>query len=138
MTDRELLSAFDACRLRHEDWTHRAHVRVAFLILKAHGLSGGIRRLRTGIRRLNAALGIPDEPNRGYHETVTVAFARLVDGCMRASHDAPHASSDAFCEAHPGLLDKGALSAYYSAARLADPASKAAFVEPDLAPLPEA
>lgn len=31
MTDEELLAAFENCSLPHSEWTHRAHVRVAYL-----------------------------------------------------------------------------------------------------------
>jgi hypothetical protein len=33
MTDSEFLTAFEACRLRRQDWTHAAHVRLAWLYL---------------------------------------------------------------------------------------------------------
>jgi hypothetical protein len=76
---------------------------------------------------------VPDEPGRGYHETITVAFMWLIHAaCARQIC----ASSVDFCERHPELLKKDVLLRYYSRERLASAEAKVLFIEPDLKPLP--
>ncbi len=138
MSDADLLDRFEQRTLPHEEWNHRAHVRVAFLYLRRLGLDRAIRTLRSGIRAYNAAVGIQESPTNGYHETITKAFATIVHAALADLDptELERMSSDEFCDDHPGLLDKHALSAYYSSECLAQPEAKRSFVEPDLAPLP--
>jgi hypothetical protein len=127
MTDAEFLAAFEACTIPRADWTHEAHVRMAWLYLTGHPFPDALQRIRTGIRRYNDSLG-----GTGYHDTITVAFARLIASRLAGDGYA------AFRAANPDLMDRtiGALKRYYSEARLKSDEAKAAFVEPDLTPLP--
>ena len=52
MTDQELLSLFESCELPHEQWTHRAHVRVAYMYLNQFPFSEALGR--SAIRRAAA------------------------------------------------------------------------------------
>lgn len=134
ITDAELQAAFESCMLRFEAWTHRAHVRMAFLYASQHPLPAALVRMRTGIQAYNASRQIPEALDRGYHETMTVAFMRLVhDGLSR---NGPFANSESFCERHPELLDKFVLRKFYSRKRIMTLEAKQRFVEPDLADLP--
>jgi hypothetical protein len=132
MDDDEFLRAFEAAAIPTARWTHRDHVRVAFLYLRAFRFDDALVRLRSGIRALNRANGIQDSPTRGYHETITVAWARLVAAAL-AEESAQ--DFDAFARRHPRLLQKDKLRAHYSKERLLAPEARASFVEPDLAPL---
>lgn len=137
MDDRELLQRFEACTLPFAEWTHRAHVKVAFLYLREHGFEEALVRLRAGIRRYNAANDVPDGPVQGYHETTTHAFLRLIDTVRQAYGEAlPTPDADTFCDTHPQLMSKYVLRFFYSPERRMHPDAKARFVEPDLAPLP--
>lgn len=127
MTDAEFLAAFEACTIPRADWTHEAHVRMAWLYLSGWPFPDALQHIRTGIQRYNNSLG-----GTGYHDTITVAFARLI---------ASRLDGDGYAEfklANPDLLDRtlGALKRYYSEARLKSDEAKAAFIEPDLRPLP--
>lgn len=135
--DQRLLEQFEDLTLPFEEWTHRAHVRVAYLLLEQHGLAEGTRRLRDGIQAYNAANKVPEGPLMGYNETTTVAFARIVHAVSRAyAQSHPVAGSEAFCDMHPQLLSKHILRLFYSPERRILPEAKHTFVEPDLAPLP--
>ncbi len=136
MNDDELLHAFETQAVSQTDWTHRAHVRVAYLYVCAHPLPAAIDRMRSGLNQLNAVHLPPDTLERGYHETMTVAFMRLVHA-MVAAHGRC-ASSDAFCDEHPQLLTKRVLRLYYTRERILTWEAKRAYVEPDVAPLPQA
>lgn len=134
VSDAAFIEAFEAQRWPLERWNHRAHVRLAYLYLRKHGFEGALDRLRRGIRAYNAAHAIPDLPTSGYHETVTVAWLRLVE--MVLAEYGPAASGEAFCDAHPELMQKKTLRLFYSKERMTSPQAKVRFLEPDLAPLP--
>lgn len=137
MRDAELKRRFEDRTLPFAEWTHRAHVRMAFTYLSEGSFDRALSRLREGIRAYNAAHGVPDGPLEGYHETTTHAFLRIIDTTMRVhSSERPPPDSEAFCDEHPHLLSKFLLRLYYSPARRRDPRGKREFVEPDLAPLP--
>lgn len=140
MNDAELLAAFLAPSLTEKEWTHRAHVRVAWLLLETTNaptprarLDLAFRRMRDGLHILNASHNVPDQLTRGYHETITHAFLRVIDAARRES---PAADSEAFCAAHPELLNKFVLLKHYTRDRIMSAEAKASFIEPDLAPLP--
>ena len=38
MSDDAFLAAFERCHIARKDWTHEAHVRVAWLFVQKHGL----------------------------------------------------------------------------------------------------
>lgn len=129
-TDREFLQAFEACALPPERWTHCAHVRMAWLYLGQAPFSQAVTRIRAGIRRYNAEVldKLPE-----YHETVTLAFARLI-----AARHRPGETWQAFAVRNADLLARNppALGAYYSRARLMSGEAREHFVEPDIKPLP--
>ena len=137
MTDADFLAAFETQTLPFAQWTHRAHVKVAFLYLRDLPLDAALDRVRAGIRAFNAANAVPESATSGYNETTTVAFVRLVAATMAAYGDAlPTPTADAFCDAHPQLMTRNVLRLFYSPQRRMDPRAKTEFVEPDLAPLP--
>jgi hypothetical protein len=137
VTDDELLRAFEALTLPFPEWTHRAHVRVAFCYLSRHPFDEALGRMRAGIRAYNARNAVPEGPASGYNETTTHAFLHLVAATMSAYGDAfPAPNSETFCDAHPQLMTRHALRLFYSPERRMDPAAKTTFVPPDLAPLP--
>lgn len=131
MTDAAFLAAFEAGTLPRAEWTHAAHVRLAWLYLGRLPPADALERMRAGIRRYNAAVGTPPD---AYHDTVTVAFARLI----HAAGPDPAEGFAAFARRNPGLFDRAdpVLLRYYSPDRLSSPAARAGFVEPDRRPLP--
>ena len=137
MDDRELLQAFEAASLTAEQWTHPAHVRVAYLSLRQHPFPEALRRMRSGIRALNAQLGVEESATSGYNETTTHAFLQLIAATTQAYGGVmPTDDSESFCRMHPHLLQKHVLRLFYSPERRLHPDAKHAFVEPDLAALP--
>jgi hypothetical protein len=131
--DEELWTAFAAGTLPAATWTHRAHLRVAWMFLQRYSLDEAHLLLRVGIIRLNAAHGLVETPARGYHETLTRLWLSLVAAAMRAT-DAP--GSDAFVDACASTLGKDAALRHYSRERLTSVRARAIFVEPDVLPLP--
>lgn len=133
--DDRLLQSFEDCTLPFCEWTHRAHLRVAWQFLTRLPFDTALNRIRNGIRAYNAAHKVPEALDRGYHETTTVAFMRLIHA--RLNDGASATSFDAFCAAHPDVLDKRVLLQFYSRERIMSAEAKRTFVEPDLSPLPD-
>ncbi len=126
LSDDEFLARFEAHAL--DEFSHRDHLRVAF----AYARRGGLEAAVDGARRIRGFAEAHGAP-RKYHETMTVGWARLVGS--RAVAGEPLAFS-AFLDAHPELLRRDLLSVHYSHELLFSDRARAAFVEPDVAPLP--
>ena len=129
MNDEEFLAAFEGCAL--EEFHHRDHVKVAYLYLRRYPLEEAIVKVRAGLQALAVAWGAPtDELEKGYHETVTQAWVRLVEVRLRDGGEAENA--EAFCEREAQLMEKNCLELFYSRERLFTWTAKREYVEPDL------
>ena len=150
MSDDDFLCAFERCSLNRRDWTHEAHVRMAWLcVTRTASESSAIDRVRFGIKKLNSTfvrrqqvlcVARPPKPKDprgldGYHETITVAFVIVI-----AARVEPGERFAAFRDRNPDLFDRklSALLKHYSPDRLFSDPAKTEFLEPDLEPLPEA
>lgn len=132
MTDAEFLEAFETCCLRADQWTHQAHVRMAWLYLQRMPLPLAIPVVREGIKRYNVSLNKP----LGYHETITLAFLHLISDRIQ-NGNSPQ-SFEIFCSQHPDLLDREmkTLLSHYQKETLFSQLARESFVCPDLLPLP--
>jgi len=132
MTDEEFLSAFQRCTLAEEEWTHRAHVRMAWLYLHQGALAEMLTVVRNGIKRYNATLN----KTLAYHETITGGFLILIHERMRRAGG--DGSFEAFCDQNPDLLDSKltVLLAHYRKETLFSPAARETLLSPDLSPFP--
>ncbi len=136
--DRALLQAWETCALPFDQWTHRAHVKVAYLHLLQFPFDDALDRLRTGIKRYNAFNKVPESPTSGYNETTTHAFVHLIAATMGAYGETfPATDADHFCDLHPQLATRHVLRLFYSPQRRMHELAKTQFIEPDLAPLPK-
>ena len=79
MDDPELLRQFESCSLPFEQWTHRTHVKVAYLYLRRRPFAEALASMRGGVQAYNAANNVPEGPREGYNETTTHAFMVLID-----------------------------------------------------------
>ena len=124
MSDEEFTRAFESCELAETCFHHRDHVRLAWIYFHRYGAREAEARIGEAIRRFAAHLGKAEK----YHQTMTVAWMRLVADAARGSDG----NFEEFARKNPGLLDKSALSEYYSSAVLDSDRARRAFVEPDL------
>jgi len=151
LSDDEFLRQFETCTLPYVHWTHRAHLRVAYLYVTRFGLDGAVPKVTAGIRAYNRSQNIVDTPTSGYHETMTLAWLHIVaamlgvygptgailpDSPPLLEPDAP--PSQEFLAAQTHLHEKKLLRLFYSRERFGSPEAKYSFVPPDLAPLPHA
>ena len=134
MDDATLLERFEAQGIPLAEWTHRAHLKVAFLYLMRFSFEDAATRMEDGIRRLNAANQVPEAVDQGFHVTMTRAWMRIIDTTARVY--GPYDDADAFVDDHPQLHERLLLRLFYSRPRICSADAKARFVEPDLAPLP--
>ncbi|HEY7089786.1 MAG TPA: hypothetical protein VH518_16940 [Tepidisphaeraceae bacterium] len=136
--DAAFLASFEDRTLPFQQWTHRSHVKVAYLYLTQHPFADALTRMRAGVKAYNAANNVPEGPDRGYNETTTHAFMHLIAAVIGAyGHTFPTTSADHFCDTHPQLLTRHILRLFYSPHRRMHPTAKTHFVDPDLAPLPK-
>lgn len=134
MNDESFLRRFEGCEFSMDEWHHREHLKTAYLYLLRLSYADALDRMRAGLRALNAAQKVPDALDRGYHETLTQGWMRLVHCALCES--GPAESADAFLDQHTQLLAKRALRFFYSRDRIMSWEARTQFVEPDLAPLP--
>ena len=124
MTDDEFLLALEKCELPESDFGHAAHVRAAYLYLRAEGFAGALERTRRAIRNFARHLGKPER----YHETITVAYLALIQQhrCQRGDGG----GWAAFERDNPELLQPGLLLEYYPKAQLESDLARQVFVLP--------
>lgn len=134
MSDHDFLSSFENCTLPAAEWTHEAHIRMAWLMLKRSPYDVALEKIRRGINRYNDTVL---KKENAYHETITVAFTRLI-AVGRYNMPDGHLFSE-FKSTHPLLLDNklSALLHHYERTTLFSDEARARFVAPDLGPLPE-
>lgn len=125
--DRKFLESFEQCSLGAKCWTHAAHVRMGWLVLETStSFDDALMRIRNGIMRFNST-----KNSIGYHETITIAFARIIDSRREAGE-----SFQVFSEKNKDLFEKTLLERFYSAAILRSEQARESFLEPDLEQLP--
>ncbi len=130
MNDQTFLQAFEDCTLPPSEFSHRGHIRMAWLYLRAYGWDDGVDRIRSGIQAFAARLGATTK----YHETITVFWARVVYHMIT---DQPQLDSfDDFLLHFPQILDSHLIERHYSADLLKSPLARQQWVEPDLVLLP--
>jgi uncharacterized glyoxalase superfamily protein PhnB len=125
LSDAEFLQQFDAGTLDPASFDHEAHFRAAWLCLRVAPFRDAVGRLRRGLKRLAIAAGQPQR----YHETITVAYARLIHRQMRflgptTWEEFRARSGDLFAP------DLGALRALYAQDVLDAPEARRAFMPP--------
>lgn len=129
MTDDELVEGFEAATLTA--FPHADHVRLTIIYLNRYGRNETERKLFDGLRRFVSAKGVPEK----FHVTMTLAWLDLVDDARRKHPKVRDASE--LVKACPELLNRDALSRFYSAERLTSDEARTGWVPPDRAPLVE-
>jgi hypothetical protein len=128
------LPNFERHSIPLDKWNHRAHLTIAYLLLRQFPLDEAADRMRRGVMAYNAAHGIEVTPTQGYHETLTLAWMRVLHTTMTVY--GPASDPEEFFQQHPHLLSKVMLRLFYSRPRIMSSEARFGWVEPDLAPLP--
>jgi hypothetical protein len=131
MPDAEFLAIFERGGFPADGFPHRAHLRMAWLYVTSLGSEKAIDKAASGIRNLAKHNGVPNL----YHDTITRAWVYAV--AVAIGHSSSTTFSD-FIEEHPRLLDKHLLLEHYTKGVLTSPEARAAWVAPDISPIPGA
>ena len=115
-SDRQFRADFEFGRIAPEDFNHRAHVRLAYVLLAEHDAGAAIGLMREALQSFLAHHGIPAAK---YHETLTRAWILAVHHFMAGSPGAE--SAEAFIDSNPRLLDPQIMMTHYSAEVLFSP-----------------
>lgn len=116
------------------EWTHAAHFAVALWLIRHEPNATAEAQMPGLIRAYNAATGVPNTDEEGYHETITLASLAAARAVL-----ARHPPTRPLHEVLDHLLD-GPLGrsdwplAYWSRTCLFSPRARRGWVEPDLAP----
>lgn len=132
--DEIFLQQFEERTLPYAQWTHRAHLKVAYLCLTRLDFDTAAQKVCDGIRAYNAANNVPESPTSGYHQTTTMAWLHIMAATI--AEYGPAATADEFLDGQPQLTQKKILRLFYSRERFMSPEAKTTFVTPDLASLP--
>jgi hypothetical protein len=120
--DRELVASFEACTLPPAEFSHRNHVRVAWLYLREQPLLATLPRFAANLRRYATSLGAAGK----YHETITWAFLFLIHERMQ---QCAATAFNEFAEENPDLFGS-IIERYYSPDVLASELARTVFVMP--------
>jgi hypothetical protein len=116
-------------------WTHPAHFAAAVWLIRCRPDLPARAAMPGIIRAYNEATGVANTPAGGYHETITQASIAAATHHIAADPRAAlHETVNTLLAGACG--DKDWLLAYWSPATLFTPQARAAWVPPDLAPLP--
>src|SRR5262245_52173365 len=66
-----LVTGFEDGSLPKLEWTHQAHMTVAFWYLSKYSEAEATNLIRGGIKKYNQAVGTKNTETSGYHETIT-------------------------------------------------------------------
>jgi hypothetical protein len=124
MSDEDFLTALQQCRLPESEFTHVAHVRAAYLYLRAGGFAQALEKMRSSIRNYATHLGKPEK----YHETITVAYLALIQEHISRRGDAGGWLN--FQQQNPELFARGLLLQYYARGQLESDLARRTFVLP--------
>ena len=133
---KSLIAAFENCTLPRCEWNHTAHLTVALWYLNRDDEQEAINRVRQGIQRYNAAIGIKTTKNSGYHETLTLFWIRMVSHYLSVTKE--KSSISEATEAAKAIAisrtynDKYLPFQYYSRNLLMSWEARTKWVEPDL------
>jgi hypothetical protein len=129
--DAEFLAVFERGGFPGNGFPHRAHLRMAWLYISSLGPEQAIDKAAVGIRNLAEQNGVPTL----YHDTITRAWVYAVAAAI--GHSSSKTFND-FMDEHPRLLDKHLLLEHYTKEVLTSPEARAAWVAPDISPIPGA
>lgn len=133
---RHIGEGLTGCTLTRPEWTHEAHLAACLWVLVERPDIVAERDLPGIIRRFNESVGGVNDETQGYHETITQCFIRGVRLYLERSTGIPLVDKvNGLLQAPEGRRDWPLR--FYSPDRLFSVEARLAFVEPDLAPLPD-
>jgi hypothetical protein len=131
-----IAARFAAAAIPAVDRTHETHLMIGAWHVARFGPDAALDRLRAGIRALNAAHGTIDSDTRGYHETITRAYVRLIASFIGGRPEGEALDATVAALLASPLAARDVMARHYSKALLFSVAARRGWVEPDREPLP--
>ena len=79
------VAAFESGTLPKAQWTHAAHLLTGASYVYVFGEAAAVDKMRICVRRYNEAVGGKNTDTSGYHETITVAWIKVLAKLLRES-----------------------------------------------------
>jgi hypothetical protein len=128
--DAQFLNDFQTGVLPFEQWTHAAHIRMAYLVCKSsENFQEALSKIRQGIQKFNGLHA--SKLKIGFHETMTQLWTILVWNATQKSN-ASVSDSNTFCNQNQHLMDSSLWKQYYSPGLMFSLEAKASFIPSDL------
>jgi hypothetical protein len=131
----ELVAGFQDHSLPGERWTHQAHLIVGTYFAYHFPLEQAIYYLRSGIITYNVATGGKNTHERGYHETITQLWAKLLKAFVRKKCGGLSLAESCTAFLNSPYAAQEIMFSFYSKDLLFSTQARALWVEPDLAPI---
>src|ERR1022692_938447 len=94
------IRAFEGCTLPKAEWTHAAHLLTGACYVHALGEQAATGAMRTNVRRFNESVGGKNTDTSGYHETITVAWIKLLAALLQRARPIERGAFAALAVAH--------------------------------------
>lgn len=131
----ELVAGFQDHSLPAERWTHQAHLIVGTYYAYHFPLDQSIYYLRSGIITYNIATGGKNTHERGYHETITQLWAKLLKTFVEKKCAGLSLVESCNVFLNSPYSAQEIMLRFYTKGLLFSTQARALWVEPDLAPI---
>ena len=131
LQDTIFYKAFEASEITLDNFHHKEHIRLAYILLVESDLDTAYKKLKRLLQNYLKYNAVPPEK---YHVTMTRAWLLAVLHFMHKSADS--VSSEDFISQNDILLDTEIMFSHYSRELLLSDEARMAFVEPDLERIP--
>ncbi|CAF0970801.1 unnamed protein product [Rotaria sp. Silwood1] len=131
LDDDEFLKQFESNSLK--SWSHKTHVRMAWLYLTRNGRRAGVSKIFDGIK--NFIQNSPIARKTTFHFTMTYFWIQMID--LAIAQSPKQINFEQFLHLNPHLLNGGLFLEYYKKeTMLNNPTARQEMVLPDIKPLP--
>ena len=129
-----IISEFENKTLKIENWTHQAHIIVAFWHNKNFDFETAVNLLRNKIKAYNLSVGTQNSDNSGYHETLTIFWMILTKDFLSTNNSLQFEKK---CNIFLNSIksSKDYPLNYYSKEKLSSKKARKEYIEPDLKPM---
>jgi hypothetical protein len=128
------IATFEGCTLPKAEWTHGAHLLTGACYVHSLGESDAIDRMRLCVRRYNESVGGKNTETSGYHETVTVAWIKLLNSLLNRSRPIERAAFAALA-VERFREQKDIFKHFYDFDLIASTEARRSWIAPTLRPL---
>ncbi len=103
MNDAKFIELFESRDLPFSEWTHEAHVRMAYCYMSKYPIKQATQKIISGIQNYN--LRHQDKIKIGYKEDITLRWIDKISRKIEA-YQAQHVDFESFIKKFPELLYK--------------------------------